>query len=407
VPRRSAEIALVHYTAPPVVGGVERVMARHAALMADAGHRVRIVAGRGAASDARVRFERVELADSLHPEILEVGAELASGIITAEFGALARRLEEEMGRALQGADVAILHNVVSLNRNLPLTAALFALAARSGAPRLILWHHDLAWTMPRYRLALHDGEPWSLLRTAWPGAIQVTISESRRRDLAALMGLDPSSIEVVPGGVDLPADAGPAPARPIPHFEPALLASTRVTPRKNIELAVEAVAALRTIGRQAGLIVTGPVDPHDPTERRYLDRLKDLRRRLELDEAVVFLAETEGGPPSDDEMDWLYRAAAVLILPSWDEGFGLPVLEAAVRGLPVVCADLPSLRELAGDDATYLPPGASGRAAARAVMEAIARGPSERLAERVRTTHSWPAVYRRDITPLLERALSG
>ncbi len=435
----SGRIALIHYTAPPVVGGVERIVGRHAGLMADAGHSVRIVAGRGESADPRVRFERVELADTLHPAIVEVAAELAAGQVTAEFRALVARLEKELERALDGIQVAVLHNVASLNKNLPLTAALHSLAGRAEAPRLILWHHDLAWTMPRYRLALHDGAPWSLLRTPWPGATQVTISESRRASLAGLMRLPEESIAVVPGGVDLPdeaasgaraaaasgaravgasgapaAGAGEAPnaGEAGGHegrngFEPLLITPARVTPRKNVELAVEAVAALRAMGHPAGLIVTGPVDPHDATERTYLERLQWLRERLELNEAVVFRAETAAGPPSDEELDRLYRRADVMLIPSWDEGFGLPVLEAAVRDLPIVCSDLASLRELAGDQATYVSPNADGVTAAEAVLAAVGRGPSSALAERVRTRHSWPAIYERSIAPLLEKALSG
>jgi glycosyltransferase involved in cell wall biosynthesis len=418
-----SEIALIHYTAPPVVGGVERIVGRHASLMADAGHAVRIVAGRGAAQDPRVRFALVERADSLHPEAVAVSADLAVGRVTREFIALARGLEDDLAAALEGVDLAILHNVASLNRNLALTEALHACLGRPGAPRAILWHHDPAWTLPRYQPSLHEGKPWSLLRTAWPGAIQVTISASRRRDLAELMAIPEDSIAVVPGGVDLPGEAlgsGAAPAAdageeavvveeatgPTTPFDPLLLTPARLTPRKNIELAIETVAALRATGHQhAGLVVTGPVDPHDHTEWLYLERLLELRRRLGLDEAVVFLAQTVAGHPADERLDELYRSADAMLLPSWDEGFGLPMLEAAVYGLPIACSDLPSLRELAGDAATYIDPGAGGRAVAEAVLAAIVRGPSSELAERVLENYNWPAIYRLHLAPLLQRAL--
>ena len=62
-------VALIHYAAPPVIGGVERVLARHAVLMADAGHEVRVIAGRGRAPDPRVRFVRLPLLDPRHPVI--------------------------------------------------------------------------------------------------------------------------------------------------------------------------------------------------------------------------------------------------------------------------------------------------------------------------------------------------
>ena len=69
-------IALIHHSAPPVVGGVESVMGHHARLMANAGHSVRLVAARGEAVDPRVAFERLPLIDSRHGEVDVVNAEL-------------------------------------------------------------------------------------------------------------------------------------------------------------------------------------------------------------------------------------------------------------------------------------------------------------------------------------------
>jgi len=59
------------------------------------------------------------------------------------------------------------------------------------------------------------------------------------------------------------------------------------------------------------------------------------------------------GYVSKDELASLYRGAAALVLPSQFEGFGLPVLEAMACGTPVIAADEPALREVAGDAAVY------------------------------------------------------
>jgi mannosylglucosylglycerate synthase len=409
---RPARIALLHYTAPPVVGGVERIVGRQATLMAEAGHTVRIVAGRGASEDPRIRFVAVPLADSQHPEIVRLGAELAAGRVPPEFGGLVGRLLIELEKALAGVDLLIAHNVASLNQNLALTTALRIVAGRTGGPAFVLWHHDLAWALPRYLPALHDGEPWSLLRTAWPGVCQVTISESRRADLAALMGIAPDSIDVVPGGVDLPDEGAPAAvdrelATRLNGLKPLLLSPVRVTPRKNIELAVRTVAALRDAGRPAGLVVSGPIDPHDATERRYLTSLTDLRSELGLDREIVFFAETPEGAASEETLRQTYRVADAMLLTSWDEGFGLPILEAAVYRLPVVCSNIASLRELAGDVAVYVNPGAEPVAVAAAVAEALARDPAGLAAfdRRIRADYAWPTVYSRHVAPLIERAL--
>ena len=124
-------------------------------------------------------------------QVLAVQAETDAGHVSARFTELRDALLADLDAILAGYDVVLCHNVCSLNKNLALTAALRVLAERPGAPRLVLWHHDLAWSQPRYRPSLHAGYPWDLLRTAWPGVVQVTISEARRQELAALTGLAP------------------------------------------------------------------------------------------------------------------------------------------------------------------------------------------------------------------------
>ena len=118
-----------------------------------------------------------------------------------EFHALSKTIEGQLREILTGFDWLCVHNVCSLNKNLAATSALRRIAAAGGL-RLALWHHDLAWTTPRYRSQLHDGDPWDLLRTDWPHVVQVTVSEARRIELAGLLGVPLDRIRVIPNGID-------------------------------------------------------------------------------------------------------------------------------------------------------------------------------------------------------------
>ena len=405
-------VALVHYTAPPVVGGVEHVLGHHARLMADAGHNVRLIAGRGRSPDSRVAFVRVPRADSCHPAVLRLQAELDAGRVPRGFDRVVAALADRVAGALAGVDVLIAHNVCSLNRNLALTAAIREITCRPGAPRILLWHHDLAWTLPAHRRTLHPGYPWDLLRTPIPGAEQVTISLARQADLAALLAIPLDAIRVVPNGVDPAALLGLGPATialvratGLASLDPLVLLPARIMLRKNIELALRAVAAMRRQGRPtAGLVVTGPVDPHDPAGGAYLAELRALRHALDLDNGAVFLADVLAGPAPDALVHDLYRLADLLLFPSRDEGFGLPILEAAVSRLPIVCSDLPALRDLAAGAAAYFDPNADPRAVAALALARLDADPGVAFARRVRAECSWEAVYRRAIAPLLDRS---
>ena len=305
-------------------------------------------------------------------------------------------------------DVVIAHNVCSLGLNLALTAALRAVAGGSGSPRLILWHHDLAWAMPSYRATLHPGPPWDLLRTGWPGATQVVVSAARRDDLAEIAGIPPEAIAVVPNGVDLAAlwrlgrrTVSLMARTGAMEAVPLLLMPTRIMRRKNVELALRVVAAMHAAGRPAALIVTGPVDPHSTGSDEYLLELQALRRQLGLEAAAWFLSPEMGGSPTDAVMGDLYRLADALFLPSRDEGFGLPILEAAAHRLPIVCTDLPALRQLAGDVALYIEAEDDPERVAERILERLDTDPVARLADEVRTRYTWDAIYRQRIAPLI------
>jgi glycosyltransferase involved in cell wall biosynthesis len=349
------------------------------------------------------------LIDSRHPRVLALKQELDAGRVPADFAALTAATVAALRPALAELDVLIAHNVASLHKNLALTAALHQLSAEPDMPSLVLWHHDFAWTAPHYAAELHPGEPWDLLRTAWPGVTQVVISKMRQREWAELTGLAIAQIHVIPNGVEadqllklepqtraLVADLGLAAAQPL------LLLPVRLTPRKNIELALRVLAALRAGPLpDAMLLVTGPEGAHNPANAAYRARLLALRDELGLAGAAHFAAEYSAEWLPDAVVADCLRLADALLLPSQQEGFGLPVLEAAVTRLPIFCTDIPALRELGGDDVTYFAPDADPNAVAEAIAVRLSTDAVYRLAARVRGQYTWDQVYANHLAPLL------
>ena len=398
-------LALVHYTAAPVTGGVESVLAVHARLLREAGHDVLVVAGRG---DAQL----VPEVDSRHPEVEAVARRLAEGDeAAAEFQALRSRLGGRLRPLLDDRDVVVAHNVLTMPFNLPLAAAL----VDAGRP-LVAWTHDLAWVNPRYAEYRRAGWPWSLLREAQPGVRYVAVSGLRQGELTGLMGLSPAAVPVVPNGVDPAGFWGLGPrtrelvARAgLEAADPLVLVPVRITRRKRLELALEAAACL--LPRHAGLrlIVSGPLGPHSADNTAYANELRRHRARLGLDGVVSFLHElagTGGEHPVDDRtIAELYRLADLVLLPSESEGFGLPVLEAGLARAPLVCADIPVLREVADDGAWTFPAGSDGGAVAAAAERALASR-AARLRRRVLRGYGWPSVLER-IERVVEAAHGG
>ena len=405
---RKISVALIHYSAPPVVGGVEAVLARHADLMAQAGHAVRVVAGRGEQWQPRVGFHRLPLIDSRHARVLAAKHELDQGRLPQDFAPLTAEIADGLMPALDGADVIIAHNVCSLHKNLALTAALRQIHTEAADQRLILWHHDLAWTTPRYRAELHDGYPWDLLRRDW-GAEHVAVSGARQTELADLMGIPVDAIRVIPNGIaseaffKLELQTQSLMERfNLGQAAPLLLLPVRVTRRKNIELALRVAAELKAEFPDTMLVVTGPPGPHNPANQEYFVHLQQLRATLGLEGAAVFLAEAVEAFLPDAVIADLYRLADVLLLPSREEGFGIPLLEAALSRMPVFCADIPPLRALGGDQARYFDPDADPRDVGGALAAFLVQDPAFLAASRARRQYDWKRIYTAQIAPLLE-----
>ncbi len=414
-------IVLIHYSAPPVVGGVETILARQAQVLAQAGHRVRILAGRGETWDALIPVQKLPLIDSRHPLILKARASLEEGVVPEDFPKLVAQIEKELLRWLDGADVVICHNVASVHRNLALTQALYNISQANNPeiseagqgnppPRFILWHHDLSCASPRAQKDLHPGLPWDLLRQHWNGVHQVVVSKARQSELSRAIGLPEDHIQVISAGLTLTDFLGlkrhTLPILENLHLalaEPLLLTPVRVARRKNLEQAISTLATLRKTFPNAMLVITGPARGANQTSNdAYLKTLIRLREKLNLDGSVHILAERYPDGLPEDSLADLYRLADALLLTSREEGFGIPVLEAGLSRLPIFCTNLPSLRELAGEEATYFSPHDSPERVAARIAAHLQNDPAYRMRARVRQHHTWDAVYHLQIEPLLE-----
>lgn len=402
-------IALLHYSSPPIVGGVESVLAHHARLLANDGHEVAILAGRGENYDRRIPARILPRLDSRHANVMEVKSDLDEGRLTPAFNILLEKIKSELMTELNGCDILIAHNVASLNKNLALTAALYELNGTPNFPRIILWHHDLAWTTPRYREELHDGYPWDLLRSNWKNVSQVVVSELRRQELAELINISKDSIRVIPNGVDLNSfykfeerTTQLVEQLDLINADPLFLLPVRLTPRKNIEHALHILAELRKQYPNAVLLVTGPEGPHNPTNIIYKENLFKLRDSLKLHGSVYFLAETSSEFLPDAVIADFYRLADALLFPSLEEGFGIPIIEAAFSHIPVFCTDIPVLRELGGNDISYFNPDLTPDYVAKQIIKRLESETTSRWSRRAKHAYTWEQIYSLHIAPLIQ-----
>ena len=407
--------AILHYTSPPVVGGVEAVIQAHAEVFVEAGYPVTVVAGRGeeAALPSGADFILIPEMDSQHPQVLQVSSMLERGEVPPDFSDMVTRLTETLTPLLSRFDNVIVHNVLTMHFNLPLTASLHSLLDSGTIRHCIAWCHDFTWTGPRTRSKVQPGYPWDLLRTYRPGMTYVVVSRDRQRTFAALLGWPLEQIHVVYNGVDpkvllgLSAEGQSLVSRlDLLESDLVLLMPVRVTKAKNIEYALRVVAALKARGYSPRLIVTGPPDPHDEESMAYFRTLQKLRKRLDVEKEMRFVFESGPDPVERFTIDAqgvgdLLRVSDVMFMPSHTEGFGMPVLEAGLVGVPIVCTDIPAAEEIGGEGVILFDADKDPVHVAKLILAWIERSPAHRLRRRTRQNYTWQTIFQRDVKPLL------
>ncbi|OJI06361.1 hypothetical protein BK004_04330 [bacterium CG10_46_32] len=187
----------------------------------------------------------------------------------------------------------------------------------------------------------------------------ITVSEFTKRDIVRNLTVDADKIMVTYLGVEKML-LGTDIMRNTPQFEQMLTEKFKITkqyvlyagsayPHKNLERLIDAYFLLRgTYNRNWQLVLAGRTDSFYKKLSEYADTtISDPQYRND----IIFTGEV-----SDTVLDGLYRGAKCFAFPSWYEGFGLPPLEAASRGVPVVCSKVASLPEVMADAAYYCDP---------------------------------------------------
>ena len=264
-------------------------------------------------------------------------------------------------------------------------------------------HADLTFPGRRARVL------WQLKQAAALRMAKVvfTVSLASQQALAARLGLPPERLPIVPEAPD--PVFGPRPPELVAAArrtaglgleQPYVLFAGGISPHKNVETLLEAFAALGA--GDAALVLVGEVE-----RETYLSSAESVQRRIgELDlESRVLLP----GFVSDETLAALYTGASVVALPSLAEGFGLPAVEAAACGAPLVVSDVPAHRESVGDAALFFDP--RDVASLAQALDSVLGDPSLRssLAERSRMSVSgltWDVAARR-VSELIVEAARG
>ncbi|MDQ1552727.1 MAG: hypothetical protein QOD50_2149 [Actinomycetota bacterium] len=258
--------------------------------------------------------------------------------------------------------------------------------ARSSIPAVLTMHDMLYFSHPEYMSTPLYTEPvkWMEKRAARNASRILTDSESSAREILKYLKVDPARLEVVPLAGTV---TGPLTNRRSARRSDLLIAVGNRRPHKNFEGLIRALALVDEPVRPT-LVVTGSRgdDPLLPVVRELgLERWVDLRSWV-----------------SPEELDELYATASALVMPSFEDGFCLPALEAMLVGLPVMLSGIPVYREVGGDAAVYFDP-----TDIRSIAEAITRVVTDEALRKTLTTDGYIQTARFTWAKVAAQTLDG
>ena len=193
---------------------------------------------------------------------------------------------------------------------------------------------------------------WNYPRSTRAAEAIIINSESLRSEIERYLDVDARKLKLIYEAVDhdlfRPGDAGAARVRVASYgaTKPFILFVSSLWQYKNCDGLLRAWALVRRELGDRQLVIVGP-----GRDEKYVAQLHSLADELGITGDLVFV----GGVPLEETVHF-YRAADVFVYPSFNETFGLPILEAMACGCPVVTSDTSSMPEIAGGAAILSDP---------------------------------------------------
>jgi len=402
-------IALLHYSSPPVVGGVEEILRQQALLFSRNFNNVKIFAGSGGQFARHIPVEINPLLGS-QEKTVEKSVRMYLKGEKELFYNLKDKIKYYLLKDLEPFDILIVHNVLTMRYNMPLTYAIHEIAKKNDI-EIVSWNHDCLFFYKNLSKRFsHD--IYNILRQFNKKITYVTVSESRKSDFEKLYGKN-DCVTVIPNGIDPKSfyelddsSVKIIDERNLLQADFIMVQPSRLHPRKNIELSIKVTAELIKKGLDAILIVTGAFDPHEGGTKRYYNNLKQMIIDFNIENNVIILAEYQlksGEVINSNRLNMrdLYLISDILFLPSLHEGFGIPLLEAGMIKLPIVCSDIPPFKTIGEDCVNYFKLDEEPESVAEKIIEFLKTSFTATFFRKVIKNYSWDNIFKKNLQPFL------
>lgn len=358
------KIALLHFSYPPSIGGVEVFIKEQAKILAKFGYEITIVTGSGEETDPTFKLIKIPELQSIYNTNKKLYEEiLTKGTKSQGFMELAKIIEEKISKELKFQDVIIVHNMLSLTHNIPFIYAFKNYILNHPDKKVISWIHDhkyIGFDKVRINDFSLPSDVNNLLTEKIDDVKYVAISNSLKDLVSKVTNLKSEEIIVIPNGMNikefLEIDNS--------VFEiveknglldrfPVILSPVNIIERKNIEFSLDILFHLKKVYPNIAYVLTGKISHHKEGEK-YLEVLNKKIDKYFLRNNVIFLNEFIKRSLYKSEVHDFYSLCDIIFYFSKSENFGLPLLEAALTKTPIFLSNLLVFKEVGGDNFAYV-----------------------------------------------------
>ena len=269
-----------------------------------------------------------------------------------------------MDHALEKVDVVVVHNMITIVRNLPFVFAFKNYVKKHPTKQYFGWIHDHSY-INEFKIKdldkiVNSKLERELLTTPIKNVTYILISESFREPFNQLMGFKDSESVVIPNGIDIQKflEIDSLIWEIIQKYDltkrfPIILSPVNILERKNIGYCLDIIYYLKKTYPNITYVISGKPSQHRST-LEYFDSLKKKIIDLGLQDNVVFFNNFLNRALIRSEVHDLYQMSDLVFFFSKSENFGLPLLEASLTKTPIFVSDLKVFREVGGEFVKYI-----------------------------------------------------
>lgn len=308
---------------------------------------------------------------------------------------------DKLNSIIKSGDLLVSFNIFSVCFSICLSAALWKLTMSRKDIRHLTWCFDLEPFNPLLYPTLHDKWPWRIMAKGCPSLIYATSSPPLASEMEMRLNLPSSSVRVIPAGLD-PQKClritdriySVCKARSFLSAYPLLFMPAKISVRKNIPLAIDAMSHISQHFPNAHLVVAGSLSPHDIRSTEVASSIGQKIMANHMNKFITVLGQLKefNGLVSHDDTMSMLAICDGLLFTSTQEGFLIPVLEANLYNVPVFVPAHENVLSWGLEYVNPYPVHASPHQIARAVSSYFEDMPRRRK-HTIRTRFSWEFIF--------------